>query len=159
LYLTGKHLLASAACSGDSFTFLHVGDLCTSQENIYELPRPVTEIALLFYMKMMFVPHRKHTYELPRPLTGMAGSDAMEYAHGTVCYMFGVIMISLESLHYIPGGHVFILDEIIEEWMLRRVTLVGADFSEELSAKYFFAACVGCWLQLALFLVHRFLSP
>jgi hypothetical protein len=23
----------------------------------------------------------------------------------------------------------------------------------------FFAACVGCWLQLALFLVHRFLSP
>jgi hypothetical protein len=23
----------------------------------------------------------------------------------------------------------------------------------------FFAACVGCYLQLALFLVHRFLSP
>jgi hypothetical protein len=23
----------------------------------------------------------------------------------------------------------------------------------------FFAACVGCWLQLALFLVHRFLPP
>jgi hypothetical protein len=24
---------------------------------------------------------------------------------------------------------------------------------------YFFAACVSCWLELALFLVHRFLSP
>jgi hypothetical protein len=67
--------------------------------------------------------------------------------------------------------------------MLRRVALVRADVSEELSASfirvtgidelgttlavtrnrcttwYFFAACVGCYLQLALFLVHRFLSP
>jgi hypothetical protein len=61
--------------------------------------------------------------------------------------------------------------------MLRRVALVRTDVSEELIASlirvtrigevgttlavtwYFFAACVGCWLQLALFLVHRFLSP
>jgi hypothetical protein len=72
--------------------------------------------------------------------------------------------------------------------MLRRVALVGTDLSEELNASFvrvkrigelgttlavtgkrhtlrrntkwhFFAACVGCELQLALFLVHRFLSP
>jgi hypothetical protein len=65
--------------------------------------------------------------------------------------------------------------------MLRHVALVRTDVSEELSASfiratrigvlgttlavtsnrrtmYFFAACVGSWLELALFLVHRFLS-
>jgi hypothetical protein len=44
-----------AACYGDSFTFLYVDDVRTSQE-----ARPVTGLALLFYMWMMFVPHRKH---------------------------------------------------------------------------------------------------
>jgi hypothetical protein len=67
--------------------------------------------------------------------------------------------------------------------MLRHVALVRTDVSKELSAYfirvtrtgelgtklavandrrtlwYFFAACVGCYLQLVLFLVHRFLSP
>jgi hypothetical protein len=61
--------------------------------------------------------------------------------------------------------------------MLRRVDLVGTDVSEELSASFIrltrigvlgkklavnvvlFAASVGCKLELALFLVHRFLSP
>jgi hypothetical protein len=67
--------------------------------------------------------------------------------------------------------------------MLRRVALVRTDVSEELSVSfiqvarigelgktlavtsnrrltwYFFASCVGRELQLALFLVHRFLSP
>jgi hypothetical protein len=38
--------------------------------------------------------------------------------------------------------------------MLRRVALVRTGVSEELSA-----ACVRCWPQLALFLVHGFLSP
>jgi hypothetical protein len=37
--------------------------------------------------------------------------------------------------------------------MLRRVALARTDVSEELSA-----ACVGCWLQLALFLVMEALS-
>jgi hypothetical protein len=71
--------------------------------------------------------------------------------------------------------------------MLRRVTLVRTDVSEELSfsfirvtridelgitlavtsnrcalrrnTRHFFATCIGCKLQLALFLVHLFLSP
>jgi hypothetical protein len=62
--------------------------------------------------------------------------------------------------------------------VLCRVALARTDVSEELRASfirvtrigelailasfltwYFFAACVGCLLQLALFLVHRFLSP
>jgi hypothetical protein len=67
--------------------------------------------------------------------------------------------------------------------MLRRVALVKTDVSEELSASFimlarigklgtalavtsnrntkwsFFAACVSCYLELALFLVQRFLSP
>jgi hypothetical protein len=55
--------------------------------------------------------------------------------------------------------------------MLRSVALVRTDVSEELSAsvirltrmgelgKFFFVACVGCYLELALFLVQRFLSP
>jgi hypothetical protein len=51
---------------------------------------------------------------------------------------------------------------------LRRVALVRTDVSEELSASFItvtsllgivFAAWVGCYLQLALFLVHRFLLP
>jgi hypothetical protein len=63
--------------------------------------------------------------------------------------------------------------------MLRRVALLRTDVSEELSATFIrvtriselgrtlavtsnrhtHAACVGCKLQLALFLVYRFLSP
>jgi hypothetical protein len=68
--------------------------------------------------------------------------------------------------------------------MLRRVALVKTDVSEELSAsiiratrigqlgttlavpshrrtlrRNFFAACVGCYLRITLFPVHRFLSP
>jgi hypothetical protein len=55
-----------------------------------------------------------------------------------------------------------------EVTMKNGVALVRTDVSEELSTSfirvtrrnwYFFAACVGCLLQLALFLVHRFLSP
>jgi hypothetical protein len=37
----------------------------------YGPPRPVTGIALVFYMLMMFVPHRKHNYMPPRPVTGI----------------------------------------------------------------------------------------
>jgi hypothetical protein len=56
--------------------------------------------------------------------------------------------------------------------MLWRVAFVRTDVSEELSTSFirvtrigelgtknFFAACVGCWLLLENFLVHRFLSP
>jgi hypothetical protein len=54
--------------------------------------------------------------------------------------------------------------------MLSRVALVRTDVSEEISASfnrvtridefwYLFAACTGCHLKLALFLVQRFLSP
>jgi hypothetical protein len=54
------------------------------------------------------------------------------------------------------------------------VALVRTDVSEERSVSfirvtrigelgnnkwYFFAACVGCYLQLVFFLFHRFLSP
>jgi hypothetical protein len=54
--------------------------------------------------------------------------------------------------------------------MLGRVALVKSDVSEEISATiirvtrtvvivYFFEACVGCQLRLALFLVHGYLLP
>jgi hypothetical protein len=43
--------------------------------------------------------------------------------------------------------------------MLRRVALVRTDISEELRALYFFAACVGCYIRVTLFLAHLFLSP
>jgi hypothetical protein len=41
-------------------------------KHISESPRPVTEIALLFYRQMIFVPHRKHAYEVPRHVMGIA---------------------------------------------------------------------------------------
>jgi hypothetical protein len=37
--------------------------------NIYGPPRPVTGIASLVYMQIMFLPNGKHTYEPPRPVT------------------------------------------------------------------------------------------
>jgi hypothetical protein len=51
---------------------------------------------------------------------------------------------------------------MVSSGMLRRVDLVRTDVSEELSVSIrvaSFAAYVGCSLQLALFLVHRFFSP
>jgi hypothetical protein len=38
----------------------------------YRPSRPVTEIVLLVYMYMMFVPHRKYTYGPTHYLTGIA---------------------------------------------------------------------------------------
>jgi hypothetical protein len=55
--------------------------------------------------------------------------------------------------------------------MLRLVALVRTDVPEEFSTSIIRATrvcelgttlavvCVGCWLRLTLFLVHRFLSP
>jgi hypothetical protein len=39
---------------------------------MYGQSRPVTEVALLSYMQMIFVPHRKHTCGPPRPVTDIA---------------------------------------------------------------------------------------
>jgi hypothetical protein len=40
------------------------------RKHAYGPPRPVTGIALLFYV-LMFVPDRKHAYGTPRPVTGI----------------------------------------------------------------------------------------
>jgi hypothetical protein len=60
------------ACYRDSFTFLYVDDVRTSQETHLWASRPDTGVALSFYMYMLFVPHRKHSFEPPRPVTGIA---------------------------------------------------------------------------------------
>jgi hypothetical protein len=60
------------ACYEDSFTFLYADHVCTSQETYYGPPRPVAEFALFFYMRMVFVPHRKHTFGPPWPVTAIA---------------------------------------------------------------------------------------
>jgi hypothetical protein len=49
--------------NGDSFTFLYVDDVRTSQEA--HISTAVMGIVLLFYISMMFVPHRKHMFPLP----------------------------------------------------------------------------------------------
>jgi hypothetical protein len=43
-----------------------------NRKHAYGPPRPVKGIALLLYMQMMCVPHRKQTYGPPRPVTGIA---------------------------------------------------------------------------------------
>jgi hypothetical protein len=42
------------------------------KKHTYGSRRPVTGLALLFYIYRMFVPHRKQTYGPLRPLTGIA---------------------------------------------------------------------------------------
>jgi hypothetical protein len=46
-YLTGSTLRAATACYGDSFTFLYVDDVRTSQETHYWPPRLV--MGILYY--------------------------------------------------------------------------------------------------------------
>jgi hypothetical protein len=60
------HLRVFTACYVNSFTFLYVDHVHTSQET-----RPVTAMASSFYIVMMFVPQRKHFYGPPRPATGL----------------------------------------------------------------------------------------
>jgi hypothetical protein len=39
---------------------------------MYGLPRPVTGTALIYYMYMKFMPHRKHIYRPSRPVRRIA---------------------------------------------------------------------------------------
>jgi hypothetical protein len=52
--------------------FLYIDDVRTSQETTYGPARPVTRIALLFYIQMIFIPHRKHAYGALPPVTRIA---------------------------------------------------------------------------------------
>jgi hypothetical protein len=42
------------------------------RKHTYGAPRPVTDLALLYHMYSVFVPYRKHTYGAPRPITDLA---------------------------------------------------------------------------------------
>jgi hypothetical protein len=55
-----KHLWASTACYGHSFTLLYVDDVRTSQETPMGLHGLLWGIALRSYMQMIFVRQRKH---------------------------------------------------------------------------------------------------
>jgi hypothetical protein len=84
------------------------------------------------------------------------------------------------NLTFITFSQKLIGQRMVSSGMLRRVALVRTDFLEEPGASFirvtriselgttlaanstrriFSTACVGCYLQLVLFLVHRFLSP
>jgi hypothetical protein len=56
------HPSASKACYRDIYTFLYADDVRTAQETPHVSPRPVTGIFILFFMQVMFVPHRKRTH-------------------------------------------------------------------------------------------------
>jgi hypothetical protein len=62
-------------------------------KHIYETPRPVTEIALLFYMYLMFVPHRKHTYGIPHPVTGISLFLYVNYVHTSQETSIGLVRL------------------------------------------------------------------
>jgi hypothetical protein len=59
-------------CYGDSFTFYTMYMMFVPHSK-HVISRSVTGIALIFIrMYMMFVPHRKHMYIPPRPITWIA---------------------------------------------------------------------------------------
>jgi hypothetical protein len=76
-------------------------------------------------------------------------------------------MVSSGMLRHVPLVRTDALEEFSASFI--RVTIIGelgttlaiASHRRTLqrNAWYFFAACVGCELQLALFLVQQFLSP
>jgi hypothetical protein len=53
------YLWTSTACYGYTFTFSYVDDVLIPRKHIHALSRPITEIALLLYRSIWFVPHRK----------------------------------------------------------------------------------------------------
>jgi hypothetical protein len=89
------------------------------------------------------------------------------------------------GMSYVFETEIMIKRRMASSGMLHRVALVRTDVSDELSPSFirvttigelgttlavtsnrrtlrrnnFFTACVGCYLQVALFLVHRLLSP
>jgi hypothetical protein len=46
--------------------------LIPHRKHIYGPSGPVTDIALLYYVLIMFIPHRKHIYETSGPVTVIA---------------------------------------------------------------------------------------
>jgi hypothetical protein len=63
------YVRASTACYEDSLTFLYLDGVRTSQETHIRACTTCYGVSFTLYMKMMFVPHRRHTYGPPRPVT------------------------------------------------------------------------------------------
>jgi hypothetical protein len=63
---------ASTASYYDSFAFVCIDDVHASQKSHAWAYTVCYGDSFTFYMQIMFVPHRKHIYEPPRPLKGIA---------------------------------------------------------------------------------------
>jgi hypothetical protein len=60
------------ACYGDTFNFLYVDDVRTSQEtHLWASTSCYGDTLTILYVDDV-VPHKKHIYGLPRPVTGIA---------------------------------------------------------------------------------------
>jgi hypothetical protein len=66
------HLWVSTACYGDTFTFVYVDDVHTSQETLLWASTARYGDSFTFLYVNYILPHRKHTYGPPWPVTGIA---------------------------------------------------------------------------------------
>jgi hypothetical protein len=64
-------LVCGATSSPPSMSRLFRHVKSSTSQHAVDLHGPFTRRALLFYMYMMFIPHRKHTYWHSRPVTGI----------------------------------------------------------------------------------------
>jgi hypothetical protein len=76
--------------------------------NTCRQPWSVTGIALLFYMQMIFLPHRKHTHRPPRPVRSMSlrfwyvynihASEETHVSQSSACYKDSFIFLYVDGI-------------------------------------------------------------
>jgi hypothetical protein len=67
-----KHLRTSTPCYGDSFTFLYVPDVRTSQETHLWVSKACYGYSFTYLYVDDILPHRKHAHGPPLPVTEIA---------------------------------------------------------------------------------------
>jgi hypothetical protein len=104
----GKHSSTSTAWYRSSFIFYMKMMFIPHRRNTHWHSRPFTGVALLFYMKMLFIPHRRNTHRHPGLLALLFSKEMSFVPHRKHSSTSAVCSGTARSVWYFDGGRVAI---------------------------------------------------